>query len=220
MSEIIPTVVPKSSDAIAELASRFEGVAPTLHIDATDGDFAFPTTWLPAAGAKLPQFDGIYEAHVMVRDARRHGEMFARAGAWRIIAHAESLGTADEARRTIDLWRVCGAKESGAALLLGSPIDALEKIAPLVDCIHVMTIAKVGAQGAKFDERAVQRVRDVHARFPLVTISVDGGVNETNIAELSQAGATRFCVGAALTQATDPLAQYQVLQSLIDNAIQ
>lgn len=220
MSEIIPTVVPKSLDAISDLASRFDGVAQTLHIDATDGDFAFPTTWLPVAGARLPQFDGIYEAHVMVRDARRHGEMFARAGAWRIIAHAESLGTPDEARRTIDLWRVCGAKESGVALLLGSPIDMLEKTAPLVDCIHVMTIAKVGAQGAKFDERAIQRVRDVHARFPLLPISVDGGIDETNIAELSRAGATRFCVGSALAQAPDPLAQFQVLQSLIDNAIQ
>lgn len=220
MNEIIPTVVPKSLDAIGELATRFEGRARTLHIDATDGDFAFPTTWLPAVGARLPQFDGIYEAHVMAHDSRAQGESFARAGAWRIIAHVESLGTAEEAQRTIDLWKVSGAHEAGVAILLDTPLSTLEALVPLMDCVHVMTIAKIGAQGAQLDERAYERVHEVHSRFPRIPISVDGGVNETNIARLAEAGASRFCVGAALSQATDPLAQYHSLKSLVDSAIQ
>ena len=220
MSEIIPTVVPKSLEAVTTLVTKFKGIAQTLHIDVTDGDFAFPTTWIPKEGDMLPHYDGIYEAHVMVRDARAHGEAFARAGAWRIIAHVECLGTIEEAQRTIDLWKVTGAHEAGAAILLNSPLSTLDAISPYIDCIHIMTIAKIGAQGAQLEERAMERVRDVRSRFPKMPISVDGGVNESNIAQLAQAGATRFCVGAALASAADPIAQYQVLESLIDNAIQ
>ena len=220
MNEIIPTVVPKSLDAVSELAARFEGRAHTLHIDATDGDFAFPTTWLPAVGARLPQFDGIYEAHVMAHDSRAQGESFARAGAWRIIAHAESLGEPEEAAHTINLWKLSGAKEAAVALLLDTPLDVLEPLVPFVQSIHLMTIAKIGAQGAHLDERAYERVREVRARFPQMPISVDGGINESNLAQLARAGATRFCVGAALVTASDPLAQYASLGSLAQSAIQ
>ena len=219
MSEIIPTVVPKSLEAVATLVTKFKGIAETLHIDATDGDFAFPTTWVPKEGDMLPHYDGIYEAHLMVRDARAYGEAFARAGAWRIIAHVESLGTIEEAQRTIDLWKVTGAHEAGAAILFDSPLSILDALAPYIDCVHIMTIAKIGAQGAQLEERAIERVREVRSQFPHMPISVDGGVNESNIAQLAQAGATRFCVGAAEANAPDPIAEYHKLLALADMAV-
>lgn len=216
MNEIIPTVVPKSLADVSAAVARYGRFAQTLHIDATDGDFAFPTTWMPKEGERVPTFGGIFEAHVMVRDARSAGEAFARAGVWRIIAHAEALGTADEAANSIRLWKTCGAREAGAALLFGTPLDTLDPIAGLIDCIHVMTIGKIGKQGATMDVHAVDRVRSVRARFPNMIISVDGGVNGSNITELARAGASRFCIGAALSHADKPEKLYEEFRSEIE----
>ncbi len=218
MNEIIPTVVPKSMTDIAAAVARYGSVARTIHIDATDGDFAFPTTWM-SRGETLPPYAGAYEAHIMVRDARAVGEAFARAGAYRIIAHAEALGAAEEAANSIALWKASGAVESGAAILFDTPLDVLDPLAPLIDCIHVMTIEKIGQQGATMHSDAPARVRAIHERFPQLTISVDGGVHESNIGELARAGASRFCVGAALSHAENADAAFTSLNSLVESAL-
>ena len=220
MSEIIPTVVPKSISDIEALAARFAGVAATLHIDATDGDFAFPTTWLPKPGDTLPPFDGIYEAHAMVQDPRSIGERFARLGVWRIIAHLESLGSDDEALNTIALWKLAGAKETGVALLIETSLDRLDVLVPHIDVVHLMSIKKIGSQGQELYKGIFDRVREVRRRFPHISISIDGGVNEENIAELMRAGATRLCIGSALAQSEDAIQSFKTLTMLSQSAVQ
>ena len=78
----------------------------------------------------------------------------------------------------------------------------------LCDFVHLMTIAKVGKQGYKFDERSIERVEEVHRRYPKTIISVDGGETKDTVKELVQAGASRFCIGTALNKAKDPAKEY------------
>ncbi len=211
MNEIIPTVVPKSLADIEAAHARYGSMAHTLHVDATDGDFAFPTTWMPSEGDALPAWSGVWEVHVMVHDPRAAGEAFARAGAWRIIAHVEALGSAEDARNSFALWRLAGAREAVAALLIDTPIDTLEPIAEEINAIHLMSIVHIGAQGQELDERVYDRIAEAKQRFPHLPIAIDGGVNESNIAALVAAGATRLCVGAALARVADPRAAYDAL---------
>ena len=53
---------------------------------------------------------------------------------------------------------------------------------------------------------------------PDLVISVDGGVNESNIGELRRAGALRFCIGAAIAGTPDPAAAYRSLRSAAEGA--
>lgn len=216
MNEIIPTVVPKSLVDVEASVVRYGAHARTIHIDATDGDFAFPTTWLPGADERLPIQEGLsYEAHVMARDARSCGERFARAGAWRIIAHVETLGTTDDARNTFALWRLAGAGEAAAAVLIDTPLNMVEPLADDLHALHLMSVAKIGAQGQQLDERIYDRVAEARRRFPGLTIAVDGGVTLENIAALRDAGASRFCVGAALASASDVSSAYHTLATAL-----
>lgn len=218
MIEILPTVVPKSYRAVEEFAARWEGIAPVLHIDATDGDFAFPTTWVPTPGTILPERP-VWEAHVMAQDPRAIGERFIRAGAWRIIGHAEAL-MGEEGELTLEGWRAMGAREIGVAFRLDTPLSAATHLAHLADVVHLMTIRKIGAQGQAFAPSALARITEARALFPRAVVSVDGGINETNLQDVIRAGATRLCIGAALAEAADPRASCRSLSELALSAVQ
>ncbi len=218
MSEIIPTVVPKHAHAIALFAERWGGIAPVMHIDATDGDFAFPATWLPSIGDMLP-VEPVWEAHVMAREPRAIGERFIRAGAWRVIGHAETL-EGEAGIQTLEGWRAMGAREVGVALLLDTPLAAAAHLEPHTDVVHLMTIRKIGAQGQGFEFDSLARISEARSLFPHAVVSVDGGINETNLARVVEAGASRICVGAAFASATDPRASFRTLMDIATGAVQ
>ncbi|MEN9413354.1 MAG: hypothetical protein RLZZ342_441 [Candidatus Parcubacteria bacterium] len=218
MIEILPTVVPKSARAVETFAARWDGIASVLHIDATDGDFAFPTTWIPVPGDLLP-VRPVWEAHVMARNPRAVGERFIRAGAWRIIGHAEAL-EGEEGEETLQGWRAMGAREVGISLLLNTPLVEAAHLAPHADVVHLMTIRKIGAQGQEFVRDALERIAEAKRLFPRAVISVDGGINEKTIADVVRAGATRMCVGAALASTPDAQESYTHLKSLAESALQ
>ncbi|MFZ2886505.1 MAG: hypothetical protein WA021_01660, partial [Minisyncoccia bacterium] len=192
--------------------NRYGGFSPQIHVDCADGIFAPNKTWAPLSGEKLPDSATIlYEAHLMIDNPLSHGLAFARAGAQRIVAHVEAFNNAECAREAFDMWQKAGAKEIGVAILLDTSLQELMPYVSLVDFVHIMTIAKVGKQGFKFDERAIQRVADVHSRYPNLIISTDGGETVDNVDDLARAGASRFCIGAALAKAKDPAKEYSRL---------
>lgn len=218
MIEIIPTIVPKSLGDVEKYCERFAGEVPAFHLDATDGDFAFPTTWVPAPGEQLPAAYA-FEAHLMAREPRGFGERFIRAGAWRIIGHAETM-PGEGGEYTLQGWRAMGAREVGVSLLLETPVSAIDRLAPHADCLHLLSVAKIGAQGQPFSAAVLSKIGEARERYPHLVISVDGGINEENIASVVKAGATRVCVGAATAEAEDPLSAYKTLGMLARSAIQ
>ena len=214
--EIIPTVVPKSIDDVIAARKRYGAFAPSLHIDIVDGVFAPNKTWMPGPVEKLPDAaDANYEIHLMVENPLQSGLTFARSGASRIIGHVEAFPNAECAREAFDMWQKAGAKETGIAILLDTPLEELTFYLDLCDFVHVMTIAKIGKQGFKFDERSIERVAEIHARYPKVVISVDGGETKDVVDDLSHAGASRFCIGSTLAKAKDPSKTYAQLRNIV-----
>jgi len=209
--EVIPTIVPETFADLSAKQSVLGAFAPALHIDVADGVFAPTQTWLPA-GETLPEHNRIFhEAHLMVSEPHEVGLTFARAGAKRVVGHVEAFKSAEAVFSTFDAWRAAGASEVGLALLLDTPLATVEPYLARCDSITLMTIATIGRQGIPFDPRAVARVRELHEKHPELAIAVDGGVSESNIAELARAGASRFSVGSALAKADDPRAVYDRL---------
>lgn len=216
MAEIIPTVVPSSLDDIAAARARYGSLTPALHIDVTDGVFAPKKTWSIRPGEKLPDATvARYEVHLMVENPLQMGMMFAHAGARSIIGHVESFSNAECAREAIDMWQKAGARETGIAVLLSTPLQELIMYSRICDFVHVMTVETIGAQGAPFDERSLDRIVQLHERFPSLTISVDGGGNASTISQLAAKGATRFCVGSALSKAKDPAKEFARLSEAV-----
>ncbi len=211
MREIIPTIVPESYEDMCAKASVLSAIASSLHIDAADGAFAPVRTWLPS-GEKLPNDESIvYAAHLMVSDPHEKGVDFARAGARRIIGHIEAFQESETVFSAFDAWREAGAHEVGLALLLDTPWETIEPYLTHCDVIHLMTIAHIGKQGIPFDERSLAKIEAMHRRHPDILISVDGGEDAAHIPETARAGAQRFAVGSAITNAEDPARVYKEL---------
>ena len=223
--EIIPTCVPKSAADLADCARAIHLFSSGIHVDIVDGIFAPSHTW---PYTERGVFDGpdlscvsgfVAEVHLMVEEPRGIGIQFARAGVFRILGHVEAFESADTAHGALDAWRENGAHEVGLGILMETSLELLERLVPVVDVVHMMSIATIGRQGIPYDSRAPARISELHERHPELLISVDGGVSESNVEELARAGARRFGVGSAIAKAADPAAQCLHLKSLAEDAL-
>ncbi len=233
MIEIIPTNTCPSN--LTELSSRseaFTDFAKQVQLDIDDGVFAPIISWpyqngqwaeleeMAVSARALPYSDILqYEVHLMVEDPFHIGELLARVGCRRVLAHTESFDDAKSVKDAFLAWKSAGAKEVGLAILIETPLSVLDAAVPLCDVVQIMSIAKLGSQGAPFDARAKDRIKELHGKHPDLTIAVDGGVSETNIADLVRAGARRFGVGSAISRNSDPVAAYARIKLAAENAL-
>jgi len=228
MIEIIPTnTCPKDIAELARRSREFAPFAPLVQLDVADGKFVPALSWPYSEDGHIEQFDNLpetpalaYEVHLMVDQPQDIGERLTHAGAVRIIAHVETFADAQEAKTALEGWKKAGAVQAGVALLLETPLSLLLPVVSSCDVVQLMSIAKLGYQGAPFDSGIFERIRQVHAAYPQLVIEIDGGVSENNIEELVRAGASRFGVGSAITKAPDMKAAYENLKLLAENAVE
>lgn len=223
--EIVPTCVPNDSAGLAAGADAIRSYSKSIHVDVTDGIFAPALTWPYVRKGEFGTFDlagtrGLTtEVHLMTKHPQALGMAFARAGAKRILGHVEAFPSANEAADALSQWKENGAREVGLGMLLLTSLESIAPLVPLCDVVHLMTIASIGTQGIPYDARGVARIAEFHAQFPDMLISVDGGVAESNIADLARAGARRFGVGSAISKSQDPAATCARLKALAESAI-
>ena len=219
MIEIIPTnTCPPDLAEMSKHSEFFAQFAEWVQLDISDGAFTSALSWpyhegqwdelesMAAGAVELPSAPPLrYETHLMVEEPRELGLRLAEAGIERIIGHVEAFGDEKEILAGLDSWRSAGpakggagAREVGLALLLDPPLPVLLPMIGACDVVQVMSIATLGAQGAPYDVRAIARIKELHTKYPELTISVDGGVSLKNIAELAAAGGDPLWVGFAL----------------------
>jgi len=222
--EIIPTSVPHSSDEFAHASALAATFAQRIHHDVGDGVFAHEVTWPYVKFKTIGElsYQGLggitIDAHLMVEEPHTVAQRFLDAGVSRLTVHVEAFPHPEDIQTSAHIWRSRGV-EVGLALLIDTPFDVLENLRSSMDFVHLMTIPSIGRQGIRFDPRAIDRVKSVHTKFPDLLICVDGGINAENIADLVRTGARRFCVGAAIMQASDPFAAYNVLKNAAESAL-
>lgn len=215
---VIPTnTCPPDSAELEKRSAAFTDFATMVQLDIADGNFAPVVSWPYfhgqmaelERGEKLPHAEVLqYEVHMMVRDPLPLGVLLARAGAFRLVPQIESFESAESARAAFLAWRAAGAEEIGLSILIDTPLEALDALVGEIEVVQVMSIAAIGRQGEPFDERALHRVEELHAKYPELMVSVDGGISEANVEMLVRAGANRLCVGSAISKAVNPAAAF------------
>ncbi len=229
---IIPTCVPQSLDDLMAKANDFQAFSTMIHVDIDDGIFTPEMSWpfnemgekgsaeRGIGGLDISVDNFLMQFHLMVsegRDGIELAENFIKAGCDSLIVHVESLGDDTD---TLGAWAMLGVREVGIAILLDTPLKKLDPLLPFLDFVHILSVATIGAQGAPFDSRALDRVAQLHGAYPDLPIQVDGGICETNIASLVKAGARRFAVGSALSNVPDQAQAYADLKAAAENALQ
>ena len=188
-----------------------EAGAEILHLDIMDGyfvpnfSFGVPVVEAIRRTTQLP-----LDVHLMLQNPEPYLPVFRKAGADFLSIHIEVV---PDPRPMFDTIRKLGAVPG----LVSNPPTPIETVLPFVhDCDLILTMSVMpGFGGQSFNPVAldkIRRIREIAGENKL--ISVDGGVGEATIADISAAGANLFVVGTALLGQSDISAQFQRLRQL------
>jgi len=234
MSEVIPAIIPKSFADLNEKLSLVKGIAPLVQIDILDGKLTPEKSW-PNIRNPDPDFvkiireeegfpfweDFEFEFDLMVMDPEAELQQWISAGAKRIIIHYESFESDDKFQSFVEKFSSqfgnAGSyvgTELGVALGLDTANDVIAPLIEKINFVQCMGIAKIGFQGQLFDERVIEKIKNLRQKYKELPISVDGGVNLDSAPKLVDAGVTRLVVGSAIFNSGDIQGTIEELKSL------
>jgi ribulose-phosphate 3-epimerase len=181
-----------------EIAATERGGADLLHVDIMDGHFVPNLTMGPPVVMAIKRVATVpLDVHLMIDNPDLYIESFVKAGAARITVHVEVL---PHLHRTLQFIKGFGVL-AGVAINPSTPIVALEEIAGDVDQVLVMSV-NPGFGGQTFIPRSESKIRAVRALLDgagnRAPVSVDGGVDHTNVARVVAAGAEILVAGNAI----------------------
>jgi ribulose-phosphate 3-epimerase len=173
----------------AEVEAIVEAGTDWLHWDVMDGHFTDPLTHGPLVLKAVRELtDRFFDTHLMITNPEKQIPLFAEAGADGISIHIEA---ANDPARLLDDIRKRGCK-SCLTVNPPTPLDEIERLVEHCDIIMLMGVMP-GYAGQLYGENTSARigaVREVIDRQGLPTlIEVDGGINDTTVAEAVAAGA-------------------------------
>jgi len=136
------------------------------------------------------------EVHLMIKSPELTLDSWLGTGADRILVHYEST---DEENLKDIMSRIKAEEiEVGIVLNMGTSVDVLDEFMADIDLVQLMSIDKIGAYGEPFDDGVFAKIESLLAEYPGVRISVDGGVNSSNLKKLKDAGVENAIVGSAV----------------------
>ncbi len=183
----------------AELATISQ--ADAAHVDVMDNHF------VPNLTLGLPIVSRLFEVsklpldiHLMIDNPDRWAPAYAEVGCDSITFHLEAANDPIALARRI---REIGSKVA-IAIKPNTPFANVEQLLSEIDMLLVMTV-EPGFGGQKLIPETISKVtqaKESARKHGLsIAIQVDGGVTESNIGALAQAGADVFVAGSAVFKA-------------------
>jgi len=212
MFEIAPSILSADFARLAEeIKSVTSGGASVLHVDVMDGHFVPNITiGLPVVRSIRKATEMTIDTHLMISEPGRYAVDFVKAGADMVSIHVEAD---HHLHRTLTAIRDAGGK-AGIAINPATPIESLTEALPYADFILLMSV-NPGFGGQTFIPTMLDKLRRlrhmISARGLETQIEIDGGIDLTNIAEITAAGANIIVAGSAVFGSGDAAASVRGL---------
>jgi ribulose-phosphate 3-epimerase len=213
--EIAPSVLSSDFARLADEVAQVEACGiKIIHLDVMDGHFVPNITIGPAIVKALRKYSkACFDAHLMITDPDEYAPRFIEAGADNITFHIE---TTKDPEKLIQRIRAAGA---GASVTLNpeTPVEAVEKIAPLCDMVLVMTVHPGFGAQSFIDAAARKCIRIRQIVGPKVRIQVDGGINKDTSGTVVAYGADTLVAGNAIFAQKDRKAAIESIKAGYEN---
>ena len=181
-----------------EISAVAKAGADVIHVDVMDGHFVPNITIGPLVVDAVRKITDLpLDVHLMIENADRYIDDFAKAGADWITVHVE---TGYHLHRTIHRIKDLG-KKAGVVLNPATPLSSLDYILQDLDLVMLMSV-NPGFGGQSFIPEAIDKVRAlkkmIDDRGLSVGIEIDGGVSPITIEDVAGAGGNIFVAGSAI----------------------
>lgn len=185
MVKIAPSILSANfANLSQDIKSLDEAGADLYHIDVMDGHFVPNLTFGLKVISEIRHLtQKIFDVHLMVDNPQSYFEDLKKANVNMVSFHFEATkhhNSLLQHLKKLDL-------QAGIALNPSTPIHMLDDIIEDLDFILIMSV-NPGFGGQKFLKNTFKKLNDLNNRYkvsyPNLQIQVDGGVDETNIAQL------------------------------------
>ena len=208
MVSICPTVTVQNMEDFKSQLEKAASLSMRLHIDLSDGSLA-PRNLLPVADMNWPSNLQI-DLHAMVMQPDKILNELIRSKPKLVIVHAEAEGNMYELAKRFKINRI----KVGVALLQPTPAAVVMPALDLID--HVLIFSgNLGYQGgSSVDFSLIDKITQLKYAKPSLEIGWDGGVNDTNIADLIRSGVDVINVGGYIQNSQNPVQAYAKLKAV------
>ena len=181
-----------------DIAETAQAGAKYIHIDVMDGMFVpSMSLGMPVIKGVRSVTDAVFDVHLMIEDPGRYIDAFADSGADLITVHAEACTHLD---RVLQKIKDRGLR-SGVALNPATPLCMLDHVITKVDMVLLMTV-NPGFGGQKYIPEMTDKIKALRGKINDlgldVDLEVDGGINDSTIRTVLDAGANVFVAGSAV----------------------
>ncbi len=181
-----------------EMCQTAENGAEYLHFDVMDGMFVPSISFgMPVLASIHGATQQVMDVHLMVQEPIRYIEAFKEAGADLVTVHLEAC---EDVSATIEKIKECKMKV-GLSICPDTPAEAVGPYLDELDMVLVMSVHP-GFGGQKFIPESLEKIRQIRQMITKreldVDIQVDGGIYQTNVREVLEAGANVIVAGSAV----------------------
>ena len=198
MAKIIPAILVKTPEEWQEKIQKIQSLVSRIQIDIIDNRFADNKTIDLTEIKILPEMK--IDVQLMVEEPIFYIEKCRQTEASLVIGQVEMMKNQLE---FVEKAKT-GKMKAGLGLDLDTEVEKLDKEALLrADHLLLMSV-KAGFSGQEFDSRALDKIKRLRSLVgENLEIGVDGGINETNIGSIVEAGANILYIGSALWKMED-----------------
>ena len=209
LTRLVPAILTDDPKAMETMVRQAETFTTYVQFDIMDGQFVPSRSISMEHLAALPM--GLsWEAHLMVLRPEDYLEGFQRAGAQKVVFHYEATPSP---REVISLARELGLGV-GLAANPETPISAILPLSGEVDSVLFLSVYP-GFYGSQFIPEVLDKVAEFRNASPGMEIGIDGGIKESNIAQIARGGVDVIYMGSAIFLQPQPSESFRRLQALL-----
>lgn len=213
MVKIIPTVFALKKEEFEDKLHKLSFVSD-LHIDFMDGKFTNKESVSLENMGKLKEFPKIhFGLHLMAYNPEKYINKIIDLGIKKVLIQIEVFDGASNLIETVEKFHNRGLN---VYLVLNPDTSSscVMKYLEIVEGIMFMSVVP-GAEGQKFIENVLEKVKEIKCLKPNTVIQIDGGIDDSNVRKVISAGVEFISVGSFISSSNTPEKKFKLLNDLI-----